>query len=445
MGERRLLIAAWGLPWTEYCAGVRSWWWEEVAYVFEDEQKERSRSTLKPLIEKLQPDGVVVVVQDTVYAEKMAVDYRELQRQVEEMYREAAKVMGIDGVDFVVVPGKGNFRNKGCGGEVALQIEGRLVDFKHYAYYKLASWLLERLGSEEKVKIALDLSHGMNYMPTLLYYAVEDLAQMTAYVKEVELEVYNSDPHIKGVQSLTIHKVLHRREVKPMVKRMRFRGRVKPLKFGKMAEVKASEVAEEIDKLPAKELNAFVGAVVHGLPLVLAYAFPDTARLRDALRRAEEFYIDNTKVEAGDGWVKIRHGVSLTEDFEHLARVWYLASILEKFAGMKRSRDKVCDVGEIAERVFGKDEALRLKIGYELYAFDYYVDKRQSSCGQSLWDPHDCVNILQQKDRFRRNFHAHAGLQICVTERTEDGCLRYKADALDYVYEASSLGLEDVS
>ncbi len=70
--------------------------------------------------------------------------------------------------------------------------------------------------SDEHVEVHVDLTHDVNYMPTLLYKTVRELLQLLAYTRTVVLHVYNSEPFAGKDTPLNVH-LIEKTELRPSV------------------------------------------------------------------------------------------------------------------------------------------------------------------------------------------------------------------------------------
>lgn len=149
-------------------------------------------STLEILKNIEQPDRVIVFASDGLAAELKAEwgSYRELENSARNF---AEEYLCGEGVEVIILPGI--FR-KSARDELAFT-----VDLRAYRLLCLY-WIYRRaleLASEhgEGLYIAVDISHGINYMPVLAFDAAQEAAAMcsVALAKPIELRVYQADPY----------------------------------------------------------------------------------------------------------------------------------------------------------------------------------------------------------------------------------------------------------
>jgi len=189
-----ICVATWGDPST----------WRYAKYVASDGREVEAFSTLSVLKEVERPAKVVVAVLDTL-ASYRAVEgaleggFREIKRSVEGYVKEY--LCGVD-AEVVVLPGVFERRERE-GGEGA---ERRVVyksDPRREFLPLLLQALLERALEVGATDVVLDVSHGMNFVPTLALEAAEEAAAALAVARaaksaeapQVKLRVYQSDPY----------------------------------------------------------------------------------------------------------------------------------------------------------------------------------------------------------------------------------------------------------
>jgi CRISPR-associated protein Csx1 len=140
-------------------------------------------------------EKVLLIVLDTVVKELVS-NYGELRESIGKYYNEFLKSL-IDGsqlerIGIVVAPGAGVFRMD--GGNYA-EFQGSLTDFTSYVAFEITRHLLEATGNE--LNVHLDLTHGVNFMPSLTYAALREILTGLAISKKTRLPVYNAEPYVR--------------------------------------------------------------------------------------------------------------------------------------------------------------------------------------------------------------------------------------------------------
>lgn len=210
-----LLVAPWGLPWD----------WRPATYVYENCRLESS-SSLACLARALNPKRILIVVSESALcsdrmieefaAEIRKGDYGEalegLKAAIEEYVGDTG-VAASEAVRVVVCPAHGSFKPRSRSTRCRWSSLGNPVS--NYASCVMAGILGELAGMEGhgKVRIAVDITHGINYMPLAAFRAAMAAARIVSASKGVRatVEVFNSDPYVPGLpdQALGIHLVDH--------------------------------------------------------------------------------------------------------------------------------------------------------------------------------------------------------------------------------------------
>jgi CRISPR-associated protein Csx1 len=185
-GERVLGVATWGDPrlwrYAEYVAGGK---------------RVEAFSTLSILREVEKPVKIVVVVLDTLAAaesEGKSQDAIKSYDDIERLARDYASqhLCGIE-AEIVVLPGIFERYDRERGGKrLSFESDPRSE------FLPLLTYIVFKKALEVDVtSIALDVSHGMNFMPTLALRATEEAAAALAAAKvsQVKVRAYQSDPY----------------------------------------------------------------------------------------------------------------------------------------------------------------------------------------------------------------------------------------------------------
>jgi len=174
-------VATWGNP--------RGW---RLAEYVSGNARVKAFSTLSILYELERPLKTIVVALDTLADLSQledGADYSRVEKEAAEIVKQY--LCGVD-ASVVVLPGVLE-RGIGAGDRQIFRSEpyGEYLPLFLYATYK------EGLRVEGELRLALDISHGVNFMPTLAYRAAEEAAAAlaTARVQRVELKVYQADPY----------------------------------------------------------------------------------------------------------------------------------------------------------------------------------------------------------------------------------------------------------
>ena len=418
----RILIAPWGLP-----KG-----WKEVNYIIEGHE-ESSRSSLKPLVSRLHPNRVILVVVDTAIGEEFE-DYEDLCRKVEEYYKKFCEEIQLPLTpEVIVAPGVGDFEKA--------KFEGEMTDFYHFVSFELAKRLISAKG---ELDLILDLTHGMNFAPTLLYRSLHELLGVLAYTRKVQFRVYNSEPYLRGVseshreevKTLRIH-LVESREVQPRLSAHLLGeedGRAYLVKHVRKPTKRGNVEAVRIEEKETKELNAFLSSIVNGLPLALLTFYPGK-ELEEKLKEACDLWRRSIKC-LKDGKMVVRRGMRFTADFMRCVRLWVAA---RSFGLERKEEASLKELEELSERFKseGMKEAL---VSRTLTGLKNRLGSKERV---KEWIPLSELMEGKSGGFSPQNFLAHAGLEYNVTEvRISGGVrLRYPKSQRREVLEACRQGL----
>jgi len=142
------------------------------------------------------PEKVFFIVLDTVIKHPVS-SYKELKDSVVTYYQEFLRSLNLGSeipVEVIVAPGVGRFR---LDGESCAEFLGLLTDYSAYVAYEISRSLLQISGDE--LTVHLDLTHGINFMPSLTYAVICEVLGAIAITKKVRLKVYNSEPYIRAL------------------------------------------------------------------------------------------------------------------------------------------------------------------------------------------------------------------------------------------------------
>ncbi len=181
--ERVLGVATWGDPYR----------WLHAEYVA-DGKLVRAFSTLNILREVEKPVKILVIVLDTL-AKYEDVSGAKSIDDIEEIVRDYVKpcLCGVE-AEIVVLPGILKLNDKN-GKRLSFESDPR------WEFLPLLTYtVFEKAMEADVTSIALDVSHGINFMPTLALRAAEEAAAAlaAAKVRQVRLKVYQSDPYLWG-------------------------------------------------------------------------------------------------------------------------------------------------------------------------------------------------------------------------------------------------------
>ena len=288
-----LVVATWGAPFK----------WEEVGYLVEvlpssegcklskayyGREVMDSRSTLEPVMRSYGSGHALVYVLDTLayhreFPSKIGnarLSYGSLRSILVETIKGYLPRLGT--VELEVAPGVGYYEK---------QDENLVGEFRYspmnFESYMIAT-LYSRLSRLKPLEVILDISHGVNYMPTMALRAVR--SSIYAYLlygapaDRIRLLVLNSEPVIKGYKGpyrvhITDCSILTREEAIEATRSALMKiksSSEKPIKMAvrEMPSEQASRLRDEIEQV-MEYASRLMDSIVYGMPLLLAYKILD--------------------------------------------------------------------------------------------------------------------------------------------------------------------------
>ena len=203
----KLLVSTWGLP--------RDW--KDATYEFEGTFL-KSCTTLGLLSRKY--DKVVVLVLDSIVDAVARVDlntscgecfkkhwrdftgndYPSLIQHVKETIHGILECLGVYNADVIVLPATGSPSG-------VWNFEGNMKDYMSIGLIRLYRYVKECAQLDE---VAIDLTHGINFMPALSFRMVQIVSQLSYLYqnreKSIVFRAFNSDP-FTSIANLRINEV----------------------------------------------------------------------------------------------------------------------------------------------------------------------------------------------------------------------------------------------
>jgi CRISPR-associated protein Csx1 len=438
-----LLISTWGEPRL----------WDSVRYIFGGNRfPEPTRSSLPAILNYAfpKPEKVILIVLDTIIKSRVS-SYQDLRVSVEKYYRDFVSSLNINvPVEIIVAPGVGKFRLDDGG---IVEFQGFLSDFSAYVTFEVLRHLLQV--GENDITIHLDLTHGVNFMPSLTYAAVNEALGCLAVTRNVHLKVYNSEPHIRGVTTeLNIHEV-ERRRILPSIKNEALPFRGKLLEPGSVPEKERVQVentlyAMGLGEKDVNELNAFLSSLINGLPLAYYAFYPDADFLELRLNNAVKVWLSQIKVyqtqmEEGQtaGKMVVQRLARFRSEFVKCAIIWAAAKALNH---KRKDEVKLIDLENLRKKVFSKWMKLNSMMSFDLEKVREDVQK----CGLALNDWTRLSELTMERytppkeNILIRNFLAHSGLERTLTyvkRQAGEILLSYNPKRLEVIFKACLRGL----
>lgn len=508
--EVNTLILVLGNPWRRY---PREYQWCEVTYRLDggiecrDEIQEYvARTTLPILYNCIKPDHMIIIAQDTLLVkEPQGNSYKDVIRIAEEVVREFLESVDRklyedikDKIKIIVAPGLGRFVNTLVDNSGERQVEvnvcGSLQDFYSYLFHKLAYSLLRVIskswGGDDAInlKVHLDLSHGINYMPALTLKALLDIIPViAAYIDKgnptnnsqgtrVTLITYNSEPvtrcgrehtyTIHVVEKLTVRdggsfKLAPSLVAFENLKLMKandacIRDPKRVREVGRGIGEASNRIVQMLG-LDKNMLSAFAGSLVNGLPLLLARTMPRTD-LNSYVDRILEKYIGTIEISTSSDnrgvKVEVHRKAKLAEASTAVAKLLLAKELIKITCEKARVKCEVNNDGSInledLEKLtpiaYSWSERLKTVISWDLWNIKKAVGNKRLEGWVKLYeilgDKSKCEDIFGSD--LTRHFLQHSGLQMCIVDvKVENNniMLRYDPEFEVTVMDMTSKGL----
>ncbi len=464
----RILVFPWGSPWKiSRDRTTLTNTWGEVKYKFMDLKEgdyiKEARTTLPLFMERFCREDkikckIIVIVLDTVYAyfakeKKPPIKYNELKSIlrskylgfIEENLSEDKKLLWKSYGTIIVAPGVGTFSVLDKEYKV-LVVEGHASDYYNYVLYKLVTEILQILKkckeeiyekegrtSHLNIEIILDITHGVNFMPTLTYSILRDISEILSLGgHSVTFMVYNSEPVTrasddknKETAEIGIHLI---EQYNP-----KFRpGLIRRVSKNTLYEECSKKIIDklfktsEISNKDIKKINGFLMALRNSLLLPLKLTAFDPEKLKTLLEETVKKFIESIEIKCDPPEISTRRKLTFGEGFSS----WVLTYLIRNMIEVSQDKElSLKEMDQILEKYFkgwnpayfiGKVEVEKLKAMMtkdEEWLRDLREEKRMDERKGEKWIT---LKELEEKSMYKkskrlRNFVAHGGLlKDCV-------------------------------
>ncbi len=440
----KILVSTWGNP-----EG-----WKEAKYRLGDET-DTAKSSMRLLKKVLKPDDNLLVVLDSLAINSCTTtgmsSYGDLVEATKQYVKDfAVEDLGMGGRDFscIVTPAVGRYCRRDTGW--CIQFYGSALDYYNYLTVKLVDVFLKNEAlSADEIKIHLDLTHGVNFMPVMTYRALRDIVGILAFFKDVELVVYNADPYIgDGDVALNVNEV-ERRKGEPFLEKMLIDNNDRFLTAGKEYKEFGRRLAEEVKgrvdvvgKSVQKEVSAFLSAARLGFPICIYSFMPSVESLKKDLENILDLFrmFIDVEVHNSDRKIDVRRKAYLRNSVAVLAKAMLIAALFEKIGVTRKKEVTLSEMEELLKN-FSKNLLFKHFVSYDLTELRKRFDEKKSLFEEEEWVPserfkRDLKKEGEQKpDRKEepnidtRTFIAHSGLPYGLFEvslKNGDYVIRYK-------------------
>ena len=376
--------------------------WKETKYRFGNETSV-GPSTLPILQKAIEPDWTVIILSDT-----LGRDFSSLEALREDVRGRAMDFLDRIGagreVDVIIAPGIGHFSHG--------TFRGSAMDAYNYILWRL-SQIIPPSGDLE---VHFDSTHGLNYMTLLAYRALKELLGIASIANKVKFTAYNSDPYVPGVtKELTIN-IIEKTHIPPLPLDKPApgpSGLIKPFKndlSGKEINqmLESENLRKRISEVKTR-LDAWIGSVFFGLPLLFLEEFGEAERVEEIIEDVE--YLWNSKINVFPG--RVERDVSFGDGFSTLVKALFQLRALERFKFLPPSLENLY---LISREVFRG--STRERINTEIGKIEDEAIEKMNRGKKTSWVLlREFLNYSRANTQVKpRNFLAHAGFEANVTE-----------------------------
>ncbi|MGC9096693.1 MAG: TM1812 family CRISPR-associated protein [Infirmifilum sp.] len=180
MSSQVIAFAVWGNP---------AYW--RLANYKSNGEGVKSFSTLEILSQVEKPKKVILIVSDTLALEApdKITSYDDVVEKARS-YAERYVCSHLDEFEIKVLPGVIR-KNKG---DAVYVFKADMDDFRSLALYEI---YMQSIREDRPLELTLDISHGINYMPTLTYDSFREAAALysVSRIQRTKIRVYQADPY----------------------------------------------------------------------------------------------------------------------------------------------------------------------------------------------------------------------------------------------------------
>jgi CRISPR-associated protein Csx1 len=433
----KVFIAPWGAPKE----------WKEIIYRYDGiTSSKRSKSGLPFVKERENPDKIFIIVSDTLIdldsifnSISKDFSYSDLKQKVKDYITNdfCKEKLGVLPDDVIVSYGFGEFKN--------VKFSGNAMDFYYKVLKELSiifSQLLKGVGSEEKIEIIFDATHGINYTTLLSYRALKDILEILAYGFEVRMKVLNADPYVSGLEEKGIFNINVIEDTKILPRILVYNDSKRPIepfrgildRSSKQTSEKETknyfeELGQEIDKHlnfifsngyaeSRKKVMVFLGSLLFALPVFLIRYMQSSNELSDKIGRISQKFEEKISVST-NGKLEIRRVVQFSESFANFVKAFLVSSILEKLGFERQEEVPLKVIEELKKKIFDRKfqvesnridveirdiKSLRDSLGKLYRSYCSIIEEKK--CKKHKKDIDD-----EQRYPSKRNFFAHAGFE----------------------------------
>ncbi|RUM62055.1 MAG: TIGR01897 family CRISPR-associated protein [Persephonella sp.] len=391
-----ILIAPWGNPTN----------WSSIKYKFGNLEK-ISSSSLNILQEHIKPDYTIILASDTLASN--GSNYIEIKENAKKLILNHIEKFNInpENTKVFILSGIGKFNN--------IIFIGKAEDYYYSLIYQLVNFLLKNLRKNiNQVNFHLDITHGINYMPVLVYRAIKELTEILAFFYKVNLNVYNADPAIltENVKELNVN-VIEQTKIIPNPLKYKATGKsiINKLENNKNFIEDLKKLNKKLtNDIKHKDISAFIGAIYNGLPLALYTFFPIINKLKEYIDTAFKLYEKYIYIEDKEKLL-INKIAYFTFDFRIYLFTYFFANLFLKKELIKNRKYEVSltEIINVKDKFFNFNEKIKISLDREIH--DLKSTVKNSKLELNKFYKLNELKGIQDNEPSNRNFLAHSGFE----------------------------------
>lgn len=336
MDSVSILFVPWGNPYL----------WKVTEYILDEgcDVSVKSFTTLPLLLQCLSPTYVVIFALDTLapYSMNMSkssgLTYYDVLNFAREAVLSKLRELNIDlnNIHVEILPGTGKYNYLDKSNFIRHGVfNGKITDYKYSLVYFLARYFIDNLVNLDPdicIEIVLDLTHGVNYMPTFTYDVVLTLSRILKYrFRRVSLKVYNPDPFSTPESVHTLNKAV---DVKNLARE--YMNESMSRAHGRFFTIIDPSYASLVDDVKLGDgfidvLNIFTGSVINGLPLATLTFFPNTDVITKILDIVIERYASSTRMELENNVLRVNHPIAFNKGVEIVSKIMLITRLISMY------------------------------------------------------------------------------------------------------------------
>lgn len=419
--------------------------WKEIQYKYNGKTF-KSKIALPLLEESENFDKIIILSTDSLAAENNKVlsvqNYSQLLSLVEEKIRDYI----INELNFEKIMNKMQVIVSFATGDYGeLKIQGKGTDFYYHIFYELSKLFAQMLlndndlKNDHEIKVIIDITHGINYMPVNMYTIVRLILNVFGFFfKNIKINVVNSDPFIGRVNPDCLNiNIIEETFIIPRVYFVNDKDLSRSLIVFKDLDNERKRTIgikkyrfENSEKELYKKTLLFLASFYHKLPLHVIHYLPKAESIMELTRKIFEEFFNFISLSKSDNKIVLTRELSLNNHVENLSKAFILSLILDKMGIKNDSEIKISDVEKVNDHLFREFQIEKNRTDVEL------DNIRKEDKGKIDFITNDYETYIEIENKYRkknglnklnsgeirdRNFFAHAGFEYNSIKLRKEG------------------------